>query len=240
MTSSRDKESGDSETSGGGGGIRPIEGQTRFQGDERVVVAVTGASGVAYAQRLVRRLLELGMEVHLIVSAAARVVLREELGANIGRDPWGETHRERLILHSERDFAAPYCSGSWRHRGLVICPASLGTVGALASGVSANGIHRAAEVALKERRRLVVVPRETPLSQIQLSNLLELSRAGALILPAAPAFYQKPTSIEDLLDFIVSRILDALEIPNELYERWSGLPPTRDRHAGAENSEGER
>lgn len=186
-----------------------------------VVVGVTGASGAIYAQRFVRLLLALGEEVHLAVSAAGRVVIAEELGR--GGDPWGDEHRDRLHIHSERDFAAPYCSGSFRFRGMVIVPASMGTVGAIASGFAQNGIHRGAEVALKERRPLIVVPRETPLSVIHLENLLALARAGAVVLPPAPAFYQHPKSIDDLVDFIVSRILDALEIDNELYRRWRGL-----------------
>jgi len=186
-----------------------------------IVIGVTGASGAVYAQRLVRFLLATGREVHLAVSAAGRVVLKEELGAD-GRDPWGDVNRHLLHVHSERDFGAPYCSGSFAFESMAIIPASMGTIGAIASGVCLNGIHRAADVTLKERRKLVVVPRETPLSSIHLENLLTLSRAGAIILPPSPAFYQQPRTLEDVVDFVVSRVLDALGVENTLFERWQG------------------
>jgi 4-hydroxy-3-polyprenylbenzoate decarboxylase len=195
-----------------------------------IVVGVTGASGAIYAQKFVQYVLASGHEVHLAVSPAARLVLREELGEE-SRDPWGDVHRDRLHIHPDRDFAAPYCSGSFRHRGMVIIPASMGTVGAVAAGVAANGIHRGAEVALKERRPLIVVPRETPLSVIHLENLLRLARAGAVVLPPSPAFYQHPSTVGDLVDFVVSRVLDALGIANELYPRWHGLGASRNEES---------
>jgi len=185
-----------------------------------IVVGVTGASGVIYAQKLVETLLEMQREVMLVVSAAGRRVIQEELPPRAGEDPWGDTNRHLLSIHPERDIGAPYCSGSCRFLGMVLIPASMGTVGAVANGVSTNGIHRGAEVALKERRRLVVVPRETPLSTIHLENLLALARAGAIILPPSPGFYHGPTTMDDLVKFVVSRTLDALGIDNDLVQRW--------------------
>jgi 4-hydroxy-3-polyprenylbenzoate decarboxylase len=185
-----------------------------------VVVGVTGASGAVYAQRLVQHLLAEGREVMLVVSGPGRLVIREELELEAGKDPWGGENRHLLRTYAEKDFNAPFCSGSFAFAGMVVVPASMGTVGAIAGGVSLNSIHRGADVALKEGRPLIVVPREMPLSAIHLENLLRLARAGAVILPPAPAFYQHPRTLEDLVDFVVSRILDALGIENELFRRW--------------------
>jgi 4-hydroxy-3-polyprenylbenzoate decarboxylase len=185
-----------------------------------IVVGVTGASGAVYAQRLVRWLLAAGHEVLLSVSKAGRLVIDEELDLAGEDDAWGRDHRERLRIFPEKDFGAPFCSGSFRFRAMVVIPASMGTVGAIAGGVGINNIHRGADVALKERLPLILVPRETPLSAIHLENLLKLARAGAVILPPVPAFYQQPRTIDDQIDFIVSRVLDAMGIPNELYRRW--------------------
>lgn len=186
----------------------------------RIVIGVTGASGACYAQRLVQFLLTNGFEVLLAVSGAGRLVIAEELEPMEAGDPWGDTGRDRLRIFPEKDFGAPFCSGSYRFRGMVVIPASMGTVGAIAGGVTANNIHRGADVALKERRPLVLVPRETPLSAIHLENLLKLARAGAVILPPSPAFYQHPRTLDDQVDFVVSRVLDALGIDNQLFERW--------------------
>ena len=164
-------------------------------------------------------LLEANFEVLLSVSSAGRLVIKQELETT-DSDPWGTKNRDRLQIFRERDFYAPFCSGSFRFSGMVIVPASMSTVGAIASGVGLNVIHRGADVALKEKRRLVVVPRETPLSTIHLENLLGLARAGAVVLPPVPAFYQHPQTLSDLVDFTVSRILDALEIDNNLFPRW--------------------
>jgi len=182
------------------------------------VVGVTGASGAVYAQRLVRYLLENDFDLLLSISKAGHLVLKEELEP--GEDPWGNTNRERLHIYPEKDYGAPFSSGSFRFRGMVVIPASMGTIGSIAHGVCVNNIHRAADVALKEKIPLVLVPRETPLSVIHLENLLSLARAGAVVLPPSPAFYQKPESIADQVDFIISRVLDALSIPNQLYRRW--------------------
>lgn len=185
-----------------------------------VVVGVTGASGVVYAQRLVECLLEAERPVFLALSSAARLVVQEELPTPRGSDPWGTTNRHLLRVCAEKDFTLPFCSGTFRFQGMAVIPASMGTVGAIASGISLNVIHRGADVALKERRPLVVVPRECPLTEIHLENLLRIARAGGTILPPAPAFYQRPRSVADLIDFVVSRVLDALGIDNALFPRW--------------------
>ncbi len=189
--------------------------------DRRVVIGVTGASGVVHAQRLVQFLLASEFEVLLSVSKAGRLVIAEELGGSDEADPWGSTNRDRLRVFPEKDFNAPFCSGSFRFKGMVVIPASMGTVGAIANGVTINNIHRGADVALKEKLPLVVVARETPLSVIHLENLLTLARAGAVVLPPIPAFYQHPRTLEDQIDFVVSRVLDSLGIDNELFKRWS-------------------
>jgi 4-hydroxy-3-polyprenylbenzoate decarboxylase len=185
-----------------------------------VIVGVTGASGIVYAQKLVHCLLKSERRVLLALSSAARLVIKTELPSDSGGDPWGEVNRHLLEIIPEKDFTAPFCSGTFRFQGMVVVPASMGTVGSIASGVSINVIHRGADVCLKERRRLVIVPRETPFSTIHLENLLRLSKAGAIILPPSPAFYQLPETLEDSVDFIVSRILDALDLDNQLIDRW--------------------
>ncbi len=195
-------------------------------GQGPIVVGVTGASGVIYARRLVEVLLASGIEVHLAASSTARRVIREEIPhladpEKVFRFPGPAQPR----VFSEKDLGAPFCSGSFPFRGVVVVPASMGSVGAIATGAGTNCIHRAADVALKERRTLVVVPRETPLSTIHLQNLLTLARAGAVILPACPAFYQGPSTLADQVDFITSRILDQLSIANRLYPRWGGPEP---------------
>ncbi len=199
-------------------------------GEGPIVVGVTGASGVVYAQRLVRFLLHAGHEVQLAISRAGRLVIQQEIELSGANDPWGEEHRERLTIFSEANLMAPFCSGSYRFRGVAIVPASMSTVAAIANGFSANNIHRAADVALKEQRPLVLVPRETPLSVIHLQNLLKLAQAGAVILPPCPAFYQRPATMNESIDFVVSRVLDALGISNELYPRWPETPGSYDEH----------
>lgn len=194
------------------------------------VVGITGASGVIYGIRFVEHLAELGHRVALILSEAARLVIAEELGASVKNLTEKEELKvffhpkllERISLYSNSDFTAPVASGSYPTQGMIIIPCSTGTLGSIASGISANLIHRAAECALKEGRRLVIVPRETPLSAIQLENLLKLARLGVRILPASPGFYSGARSIQDLVDFVVGKVFDALEIPHALYPRWTG------------------
>jgi 4-hydroxy-3-polyprenylbenzoate decarboxylase len=191
-----------------------------------LVVALTGASGAPYGVRLLEVLLRAGRAVHLSISPAAVEVMSRELGrtvdldrfdaaALLGGDPPGD-----LRYHHFRDFSAGIASGSFLTGGMAVCPASLGTVGAIAHGLSDNLIHRAADVHLKERRKLVLVPRETPLGVVQLRNLAACAEAGAVVLPAMPAFYTCPRSVADMVDFVVGRVCDQLGVEHHLFERW--------------------
>ncbi len=194
------------------------------------VIALTGASGVVYGIRLVKFLLGSGHSVELIISDSARLVLREEMGLalseTVSRESlaslFGDEESSLLRSYDPGDLTAPVGSGSYPTRGMVIVPCSMGTLGAVASGASRNLIHRAADCALKEGRKLVLVPRETPLSAIHLENLLKLSRAGAAIVPAMPAFYAGASQVGDMVDFVAGKILDQLGIPHALYPRWTG------------------
>ncbi|MBU0926385.1 MAG: UbiX family flavin prenyltransferase [Spirochaetes bacterium] len=187
----------------------------------RYLVCVTGASGSAYGRRTLEALIDAGHEVHAVFSAWGERVFETETG--LAADAWlsglGLTPERR---YASGDMAAPPSSGSWRLDGTVIVPCSMSTVGAVASGATTNLIHRAAAVALKEGRRLVVVPRETPWSLVDLRNMTSLAEAGAAILPACPGFYHAPTSIEELVDFVAGKILDRLGVEHELYARWAG------------------
>jgi 4-hydroxy-3-polyprenylbenzoate decarboxylase len=175
----------------------------------RYLVCVTGASGAAYGKRTIEALSAAGHEVHAVFSAWGRRVLETETGLSL--DAWLDGiafPRERL--YAPDDLAAPPSSGSWRLDGTVVVPCSMSSLGAIASGATTNLIHRAAAVALKEGRRLVLVPRETPLSLVDLRNLTALAEAGAAILPACPGFYHGPETIADLVDHVVGKILDRL------------------------------
>jgi 4-hydroxy-3-polyprenylbenzoate decarboxylase len=193
----------------------------------RVFLGVTGASGAPYAERLLRALVAADCEVGLSASRSGIEVLATELYGDpslpreevLDRFVGGAEH---VTVYSENDFKSPYASGSARVDAYVICPCSMATVGTLASGAMQNLIHRAASVAIKERRKLVLVPRETPLSSIHLRGLATLNEAGAVILFAAPGFYHGPESIDDLVDFLVARCLDQLGIENALAKRWGG------------------
>ena len=190
-----------------------------------LVVAITGASGSIYGVRLVEALLRAGATVDVTLSAAAAKVIAVELGKSVdaARPRAAELFdapTENVRMHRSDNLLAPIASGSHRHGGMAIVPCSMGTIGRLAAGVSGNLIERAADVCLKERRKLVLVPRETPLSEIHCRNLLGLTRAGATILPASPGFYHRPESIEDLAAFIVSRILDQFGFDAGLMRRW--------------------
>jgi len=194
------------------------------------VVGITGASGVIYGIRFVQALTELGQEVALVISKAARLVIQEELGISLRsltdldafQSFFPSEVLKHLTLYSNKDFSAPIASGSYPTQGMVIIPCSTGTLGHIASGATVNLIHRAAECTLKEGRRLVVVPREAPLSAIHLENLLKLARLGVRVVPASPAFYSGAQTIQDLVDFVVGKVLDSLEIPHTLYPRWTG------------------
>lgn len=190
-----------------------------------LVVAITGASGAPYAVRLLQALVASRTPAWLIVSDHGFRLLSTEsgiasLGAlreRVGAGPWDASVR----VFDDRDRGALPASGSVRTLGMVICPCSMGTVSAIAQGSSRSLVERAADVALKERRRLIVVPRETPYSEIHLENMLRLTRAGAVVLPASPGFYHRPARIEELVDFVVARILDHVGVDHAL-PRWSG------------------
>lgn len=197
-----------------------------------LVLAMTGASGAPYGVRLLETLLQAGRTVHLIMSPAGVDVLHQELGRHVSLtqfqlgDLLGETaarfDSRQVRYHDYRDFHSGIASGSFLTGGMVVCPCSMGTVGAIAHGLSQNLIHRAADVHLKEKRRLILVPRETPLNLIQLRNLSACAEAGAVVLPAMPGFYHKPRSLQDAVDFVVSRICDQLGVEQQLSQRWGG------------------
>lgn len=196
---------------------------------DAIALAMTGASGAPYALRLLELLLHSGRPVYLMVSAPAQVVLATETDLHIpGRpDEMQRFFTERynaalgqLQVFGRDQWMAPVASGSNAPEAMVVCPCSTGTLSAIATGASNNLIERAADVMIKERRKLILVPRETPFSPIHLENMLSLSRIGVTILPAAPGFYHKPQRIEELIDFIVARILDHLAIPHQLMSRW--------------------
>lgn len=183
-----------------------------------IIVAVTGASGALYARRLLRLLAEQNVPTHAVASSAGKLVYRLETGKNLEEDI-----PRSIPLYREDDFSAPVASGSFRTRGMVVVPCTMGTLAAIAHGLANNLIHRAADVCLKERRPLILVPRETPLSAIHLRNMLAVTEAGGVILPPAPGFYHHPRGIEDLVDFVIARILDHLDIAHDLVPPWQGL-----------------
>jgi 4-hydroxy-3-polyprenylbenzoate decarboxylase len=218
----------------------------------RLVLGITGASGAVYGVRLLGVLRAAGCEVHLSISASGRTVMQQELGLDIDLDRFDVGALElpptfeappapRLLqaagvlaatppgagqvhYHHFEDFLAPIASGSFLTDGMVICPCSGGTLAAIAHGTSENLICRAADVHLKERRKLVLVPRETPLSVIQLDNMKRCAEAGAVVLPAMPGFYHGVERVADLVDFVVARVCDQLGVPHDLMRRW-GSPP---------------
>ncbi|HLM94208.1 MAG TPA: flavin prenyltransferase UbiX [Gaiellaceae bacterium] len=190
-----------------------------------VFLGITGASGAPYAARLLDALVAAEVEVGLCASSAGLEVVATELygDPDLDRDEVLRRFvgdRAGVTVHAPNDWRAPYASGSAKVDAYVICPCSMGTAGTIASGTMSNLIHRAASVAIKEGRKLIVVPRETPLSDIHLENLLRLRRAGAVVLMAAPGFYHRPQTIDDLIEFVVGRCLDQLAIENRLTKRW--------------------
>lgn len=198
--------------------------------DLPLVVAITGASGAPYAVRLLESLIAAERPVQLIMSSHGLRLMRTELDidsipalrARVGAEGW-----DRLVTgFDDNDRGAAPASGSALSAGMVICPCSMGTLSAIAVGASRSLVERAADVALKERRPLVLVPRETPLSAIHLENMLRVTRAGAIVMPAAPGFYHRPRSIDDLVNFIVARVLDHLGVTHTLSARWgAGATP---------------
>jgi 4-hydroxy-3-polyprenylbenzoate decarboxylase len=190
-----------------------------------LVVAMTGASGAPYAVRLLHVLGRIGRRVHLTISPSAVQVLRDELGLDVDLDAFnpvtlGIHEPGRVVYHHHGDFSAGIASGSFATGGMVIIPCSMSTLGSIAAGITTSLITRAADVHLKERRKLILVPRETPLSLIHLENMVRVTQAGAVVLPAMPGWYHRPRRLEDLLDFVVARICDQLGIPNALSPRW--------------------
>jgi 4-hydroxy-3-polyprenylbenzoate decarboxylase len=190
-------------------------------GDAPVTLAMTGASGAPYAVRLLRALNEADVPVGLVISRTGWRLLAEEMSIageaelRAASGPW-----RRVVLYGDDDRGATPASGSAPSRGMVVCPCSMGTLASIAQGTTRSLIERAADVALKERRRLILVPRETPYSAIHLENMLRLTNAGATVLPASPGFYHRPERIEDLVDFVVGRILQHLGIDHALGPRW--------------------
>ncbi|MFI5231891.1 MAG: UbiX family flavin prenyltransferase [Gemmatimonadales bacterium] len=197
---------------------------TRARREPPVVMAFTGASGAPYGVRLLQQLTALGADVSLIVSSHGLRLLSTEtdvgdldgLRAAVGTGVW-DAH---VTVFDDADRGAGPASGSAKTRGMVICPCSMGTLASIAAGTSRSLVERAADVTLKERRPLVLVPRETPLSAIHLENMLRLVHAGAVVLPASPGFYHRPASVAELVDFVVARVLDHLGIENTLAPRW--------------------
>jgi 4-hydroxy-3-polyprenylbenzoate decarboxylase len=196
---------------------------------KQVALAITGASGAPYAMRLLEVLLGAGVRVHLMISTAGRMVLATELGVSLPARPaeiaarLGERYAAgagQLRAYSDTDWLAPVASGSNPPDAMVVCPCTTGTLAAIAAGYGRTLMDRAADVVLKEGRKLIVVPREMPFSVIHLENMLRLARAGAVIMPPSPGFYHQPRSIDDLVDFVVARILDQLEIDHDLCRRW--------------------
>ena len=195
-----------------------------------ICLALTGASGMPYGLRLLDCLLAAGCRVQLLYSQAAQVVAKQEMDVELpsrpaeakaallarlpGADP------DQLAVYGREEWFAPVASGSNPPDAMIVCPCSMGTLAAIAQGLADNLIERAADVVLKEGRKLVLVPRETPFSAIHLENMLRLSRAGAVILPPSPGFYQHPQSVQDIVDFVVARVLDQVAVPHTLMQRW--------------------
>ncbi len=195
----------------------------------RITVAITGASGAIYALRTLRALLMREVAVDVVISEFGWMLLRDEAGFEGKQRDFGRFIRElygvsvdNMALHPLKNLAATLASGSAQSDGMVVVPCSMKTLASIAHGLSRNLIERAADVALKEHRKLIVVPRETPMNVIQLRNMVAVAEAGAVVVPAMPAFYQKPETFDDLADFVVGRILSLLGIEHDLYPAWEG------------------
>lgn len=197
--------------------------------EKRITLAITGASGAPYALRLLELLVKADYQVYVLISSAAKVVFatEEQLQLPSGRDAQGAFFTERFAAQPEQiivcgkdEWFSPVASGSAAPKQMIICPCSTGTLSAVAMGASDNLIERGADVVLKERGQLILVPREMPFSSIHLENMLKLSNMGATIMPAAPGFYHEPQSIGDLVDFVVARILDHVGVPQDIMQRW--------------------
>jgi flavin prenyltransferase len=182
-----------------------------------IIVAITGASGIIYALRLLKVLKGYNIEISLIITEPAKKILKHELKKDM-------IVLEELSdeIYEPKDLNASINSGSYRFNAMIIIPCTMKTISAISTGYANNTITRAADVALKEKRKLILVPRETPLRAVHLENMLKISREGGIILPAMPAFYHNPETIDDMVNFIVGKILDILDIENNLFKRWNG------------------
>ncbi|MFZ5485227.1 MAG: flavin prenyltransferase UbiX [Pseudomonadota bacterium] len=194
---------------------------------KRITLAWTGASGMAYGTRLLECLLDAGCRVDLLVSQAARIVAKQELDLTLPGETTALVARLArpggdLRVYGEKAWFAPAASGSNPADAMVVCPCTMGSLAAIAHGLADTLIERAADVMLKERRPLILVPRETPFSLIHLRNMTLLVEAGAVILPANPGFYHRPTSVEQVVDYLVARVLDQIGVPHDLMPRWGG------------------
>lgn len=190
---------------------------------KQVVVGVTGASGAPYAKRLVEQLAENGADVHLVISPHGRQLFSDEMGiANPTPEALAGGQAGRVRSYSYNDVGSKLASGSFFTDGMIVCPCSSNTLADLAAGTGSNLITRAAHVHLKEVRRLIVVPREAPLSRIEIENMLRISQAGGIICPASPGFYMIPKSVGDLVDFVVGKLMDLVGVSHTLNTRWSG------------------
>lgn len=194
---------------------------------KRLILGMTGASGAPYGLCILEECLRQGHEVHLVVSEAGWRVLLEEHGWDVHERERAFIQRfghlpGRLMYHPIKDIGASIASGSFQADGMIVAPCSMASVAKLAHGLSSNLLERAADVMIKEKRPLIIVPRETPLSPIHLENMLTLSRAGVSIVPAMPAFYHQPTTIEEMVRFVAGKALDLLAIEHQLYRRWEG------------------
>ena len=197
--------------------------------ERRVTLAVTGASGAQYALRLLECLVRAEVQVSFLISQAAQLVMATETEVELPAKPQAmesflteryQAQPGQIRVYGKQDWMAPVASGSGAPSAMVVCPCSTGSLSAIATGASNNLIERAADVALKERRKLILVPREAPYSTVHLENMLKLSQMGAVILPASPGFYHKPQGVEDMIDFVVARILNQLDLPQQLLPAW--------------------
>jgi 4-hydroxy-3-polyprenylbenzoate decarboxylase len=184
---------------------------------KRIIVGITGATGAIFGVRLLEALNAAGVETHLVLSKWGQQTVEHETGLTLA-----DLRARAAVLHSGSNMAATLSSGSFRTEGMVIAPCSMRTAAAIAHGFGETLVHRAADVVLKERRRLVLVPRETPLSEIHLENLLKLARMGVTIIPPMPAFYNKPATVDDIVNHIVARVLDQFDIDAGFAKRWDG------------------
>ncbi len=188
-----------------------------LKSDKMIIVAITGASGVAYGLKVLESLKKCGKETGLVVTEPAKLILDYELGIQLE-----DLKNIATYYYDSKDLTASINSGSCLFESMVIVPCTMKTLSAIANGYADNAVTRAADVSLKERRKLILVPRETPLRSVHLENMLKISKEGGVILPAMPGFYHKPKNLDDITNFIAGKVLDVLEIDHELFNRWSG------------------